>query len=72
MRSLGERDFSTKETINDLNCLYWLAHHSMQLIPDSLNGSHKIKTNSVHEELVKNDSLLDVPTVKSKLTSLLI
>ena len=59
MKSLGQRDFSAQETMHHLMSLK-LVSSSFNVIPVSLNGSRKIKTNSPDGDLVTKDSLLDV------------
>ena len=59
MKSLGQRDFSAQETMHHLMSLK-LVSSSFNVIPVSLNGSRKIKTNSLDGDLVTKDSLLDV------------
>lgn len=57
MKSLGQRDFSAQETMHHLLSLK-LVSSSFNVIPISLNGSRKIKTNSVEGDVATNDSLL--------------
>ena len=59
MKSLGQRDFSAQETMHHLMALK-LVSSSFNVIPVSLNGSRKIKTNSLDGDLVTKDSLVDV------------
>ena len=65
MKSLGQRDFSAQETMHHLLSLK-LVSSSFNMIPISLNGSRKIKTNSVDGDLATNDSLLDVYATRTK------
>ena len=58
MKSLGQRDFSSQETMHHLLSLK-LVSPSFIVIPLSLNGSRKIKSNPVDGDLATNDSLLD-------------
>ena len=59
MKSLGQRDFSAQETKHHLMSLK-LVSSSFNVLPVSLNGSRKIKTNSPDGDRITNDSLLDV------------
>ena len=59
MKSLGQRDFSAQETMNHLLPLKLLSP-SFNVASISLDGSHKIKTNSSEGNVGTNDSLLDV------------
>lgn len=61
MKSLGQRDFSVQEAMHHLLSLK-LVSSSFNVIPISLNGSCKIKTNSPEGDVPTNDSLLDVYT----------
>ena len=65
MKSLGQRDFSAQETMHHLLSLK-LVSSSFNVIPISLNGSRKIKTNSIDGDLATNDSLLDVYATRAK------
>jgi len=65
MKSLGQRDFSAQETMHHLLSLK-LVSSSFNVIPVSLNGSRKIKTNSVEGDVATNDSLLDVYANRAK------
>ena len=59
MKSLGQRDFSAQDTMNHLLPLKLLSP-SFNVVSISLDGSHKIKTNSAERNVGTNDSLLDV------------
>lgn len=59
MKSLGQRGFSAQEVMHDLFLLK-LVSSSFNVLPISLNGSCKVKTTSGNEDVVTNDSLLDV------------
>jgi len=59
MKSLGQRDFSAQEVMHHLLSLK-LVSSSFNVLPISLDGSHKVKTNSANEDVATNDSLLDV------------
>ena len=59
MKSLEQRDFSAQEVMHDLLSLK-LVSSSFYVVPISLNGSRKVKTTSGNEDVVTDDSLLDV------------
>lgn len=59
MKSLGQRDFSAQETMHHLFSSK-LVSSSFNVLPISLNGSRKIKTNSAERDVVTSDSLLDI------------
>ena len=59
MKSLGQRDFSAQEAMHHLFPSK-LVSSSFNVIPISLNGSRKIKTNSAEGDVVTSDSLLDI------------
>lgn len=59
VKSLGQRDFSARETMHHLMSLK-LVSSSFNVVPVSLNGSRRINTNSTDEGIATNDSLLDV------------
>ena len=59
MKSLGQRDFSAQETMHHLMSLK-LVSSSFNVIPISLDGSRRIKTNTFDGGITTNDSLLDV------------
>ena len=59
MKSLGQRDFSAQETMHHLMSLK-LVRSSFNVIPISLDGSRRIKTNTFDGSITTNDSLLDV------------
>lgn len=59
MKSLGQRDFSAQETMHHMLSLK-LVSSLFNVVPISLDGSHKIKTYSVDADVATNDSLLDV------------
>ena len=65
MKSLGQRDFSAQETMHHLMSLK-LVSSSFNVIPVSLNGSRKMKTNSPDGDVVTNDLLLDVYAKRDK------
>ena len=65
MKSLGQRDFSAQETMHHRMSLK-LVSSSFNVIPVSLNGSRKIKTNSADGDLITNDLLLDVYATREK------
>ena len=55
----AQRDFSSQDTMHHLLSLK-LVSSSFTVMPISLNGSCKIKSNSVDGDLATNDSLLNV------------
>ena len=59
MKSLGQRYFSAQETMHHLLPLKLLSS-SFNVVSISLDGSHKIQTNSAERNFGTNDSLLDV------------
>ena len=59
MKSLGQKDFSAQEIMRHLLSLK-LVSSSFNVLPISLDGSYKVKTNSGNEDVATNDSLLDV------------
>ena len=59
MKSLGQRDFSAQKTMHHIFSSK-LVSSSFNVIPISLNGSRKIKTNSAEGDVVTSDSLLDI------------
>ena len=59
MKSIGERDFSTQETMHLLLSLN-LHSSNLKVVPINLNGSRKIQTNLSSEHKCTQDSLLDV------------
>ena len=59
MKSLGQRDFSAQEIMHHLLSLK-VVSSSFNVLPISLDGSRKVKTNSGNEDVATNDSLLDV------------
>ena len=59
MKSIGQRDFSAQETMHHLLPLKLLCS-SFNVVIISLDGSHKIKTNSAEGNVGTNDSLLDI------------
>ena len=65
MKSLAQRDFSSQKTMHHLLSLK-LVSSFFTVIPISLNGSRKIKSNSVDGDLATNDSLLDVYAKRTK------
>lgn len=65
MKSLGQRDFSARETMHHLMSLK-LVSSSFNVVPVSLNGSRRINTNSTDEGIATNDSLLDVYAKREK------
>ena len=59
MKSLEQRYFSAQETMHHLLPLKLLSS-SFNVVSISLDGSHKIQTNSTERNVGTNDSLLDV------------
>ena len=59
IKSLGQRYFSAQETMHHLLPLKLLSS-SFNVVSISLDGSHKIQTNSTERNVGTNDSLLDV------------
>ena len=65
MKSLGQCDFSAQETMDHLMSLK-LVSSSFNVIPISLDGSRRIKTNTFAGSVTTNDSLLDVYANREK------
>ena len=65
MKSLGQRDFSAQETMHHLFSSK-LVSSSFNVIPITLNGSRKIKTNFAEGGVVRSDSLLDIYANRAK------
>ena len=68
MKTLGQRDYSAQETMHHLRSLKQVSS-SFNVVPISLNGSRRIKTQDLtNSDAVTNDTLLDVYSKRQNYT----